>query len=344
MAGMPFFLHIAAFVHSLFKSRRQLTLENLALRQQLAKLKPSVKRPRVSPFDRLFWVLFSKYVDGWRAMLHALHPDTVVRWHRQGFRHYWRWKSRGRKPGRPAIDVALRKLIREMQTANIGWGAPRIHGELLKLGIEVSQATVSKYMRHPNKPPSQTWRTFLRSHTECLAAMDFFTLPTATFRVLYVFIVLSHDRRRVVHINVTEHPTAQWTAQQLLEAFPFDTAPRYLLRDRDAIYGETVRGRIKSLGIEEVVTAPRSPWQNPLVERIIGSIRRDCLDHVIVINERHLRRILRDYFDYYHTCRTHMSLNKHPPETRLVEPQGLGNIAAFPRVGGLHHRYGRIAA
>ena len=341
---MSFLILVVTFLRSFFKSRHQLVLENLALRQQVAMLRLSVKRPRATVADKLFWILFSRYMDGWREVLHALHPDTVVRWHRQGFRLYWRWKSRGRKPGRPAIDLVLRKLIREMQAANIGWGAPRIHGELLKLGIEVSQATVSKYMRHPNKPPSQTWRTCLSSHTECLAAIDFFTVPTAGFRVLYVFIVLSHNRRQVVHFNVTEHPTAQWTAQQLVEAFPFDSAPRYLLRDRDAIYGEAVRRRIKSLGIEEVVTASRSPWQNPYCERVIGSIRRDCLDHVIVLNERHLRRILREYFSYYHTCRTHLSLNKDPPETRTVEPPAMGNVVAFPHVGGLHHRYGRIAA
>ena len=226
----------------------------------------------------------------------------------------------------------------------MGWGAPRIHGELLKLGIEISQATVSKYMARHQKPPSQSWRTFLSNHTECLAAMDFFTVPTAGFRVLYVFIVLSHDRRQVVHFNVTEHPTAQWTAQQLVEAFPFDSAPRYLLPDRDAIYGEKVQRRIKSLGIQEVVTAPRSPWQNRFCERVIGSIRRDCLDHVIVLNERHLRRILREYFSYYHTCRTHLSLNKDPPETRPLELPEMGNIVALPRVGGLHHRYAIIAA
>jgi transposase InsO family protein len=231
-----------------------------------------------------------------------------------------------------------------MQAANIGWGAPRIHGELLKLGIEISQATVSKYMARQQIPPSQTWRTFLKNHADCIAGIDFFTVPTATFRILYVFIVLSHDRRHIMHFNVTTHPTAQWTAQQLVEAFPFDSAPRYLLRDRDAIYGEKVQRRIKSLGIEEVITAPRSPWQNPFVERIIGSIRRDCLDHIIVFNERHLRRILCEHFVYYHTCRTHMSLNKDSPETRLVEPPELGNVMAFPRVGGLHHRYGRIAA
>jgi putative transposase len=232
-------------------------------------------------------------------MLHALHPDTVVRWHREGFRRYWRWKSRHRRAGRPPLDAEIRTLIRQMQSANIGWGAPRIHGELLKLGIEISQATVSKYMKHYNKPPSQTWRTFLANHTDCLASIDFFTVPTATFLILYVFIVLSHDRRQIVHFNVTEHPNARWTAQQVVEAFPFDTAPRYLLRDRDRIYGETFQGRIKRLNIEDMVTAPRSPWQNPLVERVIGSIRRDSLDHVIVFNESHLRRILRQYLGIF---------------------------------------------
>jgi transposase InsO family protein len=238
----------------------------------------------------------------------------------------------------------VRKLIREMQGNNIGWGAPRIHGELLKLGIDISQATVSKYMLQSKKPPSQTWRAFLNNHTDCVAATDFFTVPTARFRVLYVFIVLSHDRRHIVHFNATEHPTAQWTAQQLVEAFPFDSAPRYLLRDRDAIYGEKVQRRIRSLGIDEVITAPRSPWQNPYVERVIGSIRRECLDHVIILNERHLRRILRDYFVYYHSCRTHLSLNKDPPDSRAVESVEHSNIVALTRVGGLHHRYTRIAA
>ena len=329
-------------VRSLSQSHRRLALENLALRQQLAVLKASAKRPRASTLDRLFWVLFAKYVNGWRAMLHALHPDTVVRWHREGFPRYWRWKSRRRRIGRPPVDRETRNLIHEMQSANTGWGAPRIHGELLKLGIEVSQATVSKYMARPRKPPSQTWRTFLDNHVPDLASMDFLIVPTATFRVLYVFIVLRHDRRQIVHFNVTAHPTAQWTAQQIVEAFPF-TAPGYLVRDRDRIYGDTVRRSIKSLGIEEVLSAPRSPWQNPFVERVIGSIRRDCLDHVIVLNERHLRRILREYLGYYHTCRTHLSLGKDSPKPRTIQPPDLGKIVAFPCVGGLHHRYVRLA-
>jgi hypothetical protein len=344
MAGMSFLRLAAAFLGSLFKSKHQLVLENLALKQQLAMLRQSVKRPRATPADRIFWVLFSRYVDGWRNTLHALHPDTVVRWHRQGFRLYWRWKSRGPGPGRPPINAPLCKLIREMQANNIGWGAPRIHGELLKLGIDISQATVSKYMVKLKKPPSQTWRTFLSNHADCIAAVDFLTVPTATFRVIYVFIVLSHDRRHIVHFNTTEHPTAQWTARQLVEAFPFDTAPRYLLRDRDAIYGKKVKRRIKSLGMDEVITAPRSPWQNPYAERVIGSIRREFLDHVIVLNERHLRRILRDYFNYYHNSRTHLSLNKDPPDPRAVQSAEQGNIVALPRVGGLHHRYTRVAA
>ena len=341
---MRFLILAVTFLGSLFKSRRRLVLENLALRQQVTMLRQSVRRPRATVADKLFWILISRYVDGWRTVLHGLHPDTIVRWQRQGFRFYWRWKSRGPKPGRPAIDAGLRTLIQEMQAINMGWGAPRIHGELLKLGIEISQATVSKYMVRQRKPPSQTWRTFLSNHTECLAAIDFFTVPTVGFRVLYVFIVLSHDRRQVVHFNVTEHPTAQWTAQQLVEAFPFDSAPHYLLRDRDAIYGEVVQRRIKNLGIEEVITAARSPWQNPYCESVIGSTRRDCLDHVIVFNEWHLRRVLREYFSYYHTCRTHLSLNKDPPETRVIELPESGKVVAFPRVGGLHHRYARIAA
>lgn len=338
-------LHLlVTFVLCLLKSQRQLVVENIALRQQVAMLRQSVKRPRPSVADRLFWIIYSRYVNGWRDLLHSLHPDTVVRWHRQGFRCYWRWKSRGPNPGRPPINSDLRKLIREMQATNIGWGAPRIHGELLKLGIEVSQATVSKYMQRSNKPPSQTWRTFLDNHVTDLVSIDFFTVPSATFRILYVFVVLHHDRRQVVHFNVTQNPTAQWTAQQLVEAFPFDSAPRYLLRDRDAIYGEKVQRRIRSLDIKEEVTAPHSPWQNPYCERVIGTCRRDCLEHLIILNERHLRRILREYFSYYHTCRTHLSLNKDPPESRAIEPAETGNIIALPRVGGLHHRYARIAA
>jgi transposase InsO family protein len=231
-----------------------------------------------------------------------------------------------------------------MSRENPLWGAPRIHGELKMLGIDVSEATVSKYMTRSGKLPSQTWLTFLRNHRHCLASMDFFVLPTATFRLLFVFIVLQHERRRIVHLGVTAHPTAIWIKQQITEAFPWDTAPRYLIRDRDSAYGRIVRARIKALGIEAVVTAPRSPWQNPFIERVIGSIRRECLDHVIVLNENHLRRILVSYFDYYHRSRTHLSLDKDCPDRRPVQLNQTAKIIAFPQVGGLHHRYQRSAA
>jgi transposase InsO family protein len=285
------------------------------------------------------------------ARLHTLmifKPDTLVRWHRKGFRLYWTWKSRRRQGGRPAIDPDVRELIRTMSRNNTGWGAPRIHGELKMLGIQISESTVAKYMIRHRKPPSQTWRTFLDNHVSELVSVDFFTgapaaVPTVTFRVLYVFVILYHDRREVAHFNVTEHPTAQWTAQQLIEAFPFDTAPPYLLRDRDSIYGRKFRTRVKSLGIEEVLTAPRSPWQSPYVERLIGSIRRECLNHVIIFNEGHLLRQLRSYFAYYHEVRTHLSLDKQSPIPRSIERSNLGKVMEIPRVGGLHHEYRRAA-
>lgn len=329
------------WLRSSCRPRHELVLENLALRQQLAMLQRSSRRARPSRSDRLFWIAFSRYVDGWRRMLCALHPDTVVRWHRAGFRRYWMHKSR--RIGRPGIDPSLRKLIRDMQAANVGWGAPRIHGELLKLGITVSQATVSKYMVRRAKPPSPTWRSFLNNHVRDIVAIDFFTVPTAAFKILYVFLMLRHDRRHIVHVNVTEHPTSRWTAQQMIEAFPFDSAPRYIVRDRDRIYGSTFRNRVLNMGIAEVLIAPRSPWQNPYVERVIGSLRRECLDHIIVINERHLRRLLRAYIEYYHGSRTHLSLEKDTPDIRSVSP-GRGKVVPFPKVGGLHHHYQRLAA
>ena len=231
-----------------------------------------------------------------------------------------------------------------MSQKNVGWGAPRIHGELQMLGINISQSTIAKYRVQYRKPPSQTWRTFLDNHVKDFVSVDFFTVPTATFRILYVFVVLRHDRRQIVHFNVTEHPTAQWVAQQLVEAFPFDSAPRYLLRDRDTLYGTRFRSRVHSLSIEEVLTAPRSPWQNPFVERLIGSIRRECLNHVIILNQPHLKRILCSYFQYYHSARTHLSLDKQSPTPRNVQSFDQGKVVALPHVGGLHHEYVRRAA
>jgi transposase InsO family protein len=267
----------------------------------------------------------------------------VIGWHRQGFRRYWAWKSR-RRWGRPAIGRDLRDLIRQMSRANPLWGAPRIHGELLKFGLTVSQATVSKYVVRPRRrPPSQAWRTFLKNHAPDLIALDFFTVPTATFRVLFVLVVLTHSRRRLVHFNVTEHPTAEWTARQQLEACALEEGPRYLIRDRDQVYGERFSHQARMLDMQEAVTAPRSPWQNAYAERVIGSIRRECLDHVVVIGERHLREILSKYVDYYNGTRTHLPPSKDAPK-RTVQLPNQGRVVRVPRVGGLHHEYRRRAA
>jgi putative transposase len=332
---------LGILISAAVRRRRDLALENLALRQQLAVLKRKGV-PRLRKKDRLFWVVLSRLWAPWRRALHMVKAETVVGWQRKGFSAYWARISPRKSGGRPPASSAVRTLIRRMAAANAFWGAPRIHGELLKLGIEISERTVSRLMPKSRKPPSQTWRAFLHNHVRDLVSIDFFTVPTVSFRVLFVFVVLAHDRRRIVHFNVTEHPTAGWTGQQLMEAFPEDTAPRYLLRDRDKIYGEDFRQRIQDLSLEEVLCAPASPWQRAYVERLIGSIRHDCLDHVIVLGEAHLRRILKSYLEYYHHSRTHLGLNKDTPKPRTV-PE-MGKIIELPEVGGLHHRYERRAA
>lgn len=330
---------------SSFRDRASLQLENMALRHQLeALIRQNRGRVRLSPWDRAFWVLLYRVWSGCLDAVVIVKPGTVVRWHRKGFRLYWTWKSRPRKRGRPEISAEVKALVRRMSQENPLWGAPRIHGELLKLGIEIAQATVSKYMPRRTKPPSQSWQAFLRNHASCLVGVDFLVVPTLTFRILFVFIVLHHARRRIVHTNVTAHPTAVWTAQQIREAFPWETAPVYLIRDRDRTYGKVFHSRARAMHIEEVLIAPRSPWQKAYAERVIGSIRRDCLDHVIVLSESHLRRILWSYLTYYHQSRTHLSLDKDCPEPRLVQPQSMGKVVSFPQVGGLHHRYQRMAA
>ena len=258
----------------------------------------------------------SRLWEDWRSALVLVQPDTV------------------------------RKLIQRMSRENSLWGAPRIQAELALLGHVVAESTVAKYMvRRRFGPPSQTWRSFLKNHMDCTAACDFFVVPTATFRLLYCFVVLMHGRRRIVHFNVTTHPTADWTAQQIVEAFPADGGePRYLLRDRDSIYGDHFRQRVHNMGIRQILISPRSAWQNPYVERVIGSVRRECLDHVVVFNENHLRRVLKGYLRYYHVSRTHLALGKDAPDSRSVEPPTRGKVVAFPEVGGLHHRYTRRAA
>jgi transposase InsO family protein len=327
----------------LLRERAALQLEILALRHQLHVLNRSrPPRLRLTQADRMLWAWLSTLWNGWRAAVVIVKPETVLARHRRGFRLFWTWKSQCRV-GRPSVPRDVRQLIRAMAEANQLCGVPRIHGELLKLGINVSQATVAKYMSRHRRPPSQTWRTFLANHVDQIVAADFFVVPTVTYRLLFVLVILANRRRRVVHVGVTAHPTAAWTAQQLREAFPEDAAPRYLLHDRDRAFA-ALAVMATGMGIQEIRTAPRSPWQNAYAERVIGSIRRECLDHVIVVNETGLSRILTTYLEYYHRSRTHLSLTKDSPHPRPIASPTLGPVVAIPQVGGLHHRYDRRAA
>jgi putative transposase len=340
----PVISALLAFMAALFRSRTSLHLEHLALRHQLAVYKQTVDRPRLRWTDRVLWAWLSQLWPGWRDALAFVQPRTVIVWQRQRVRDHWRRLSQRGQPGRPAIPKEVRQLIRDMWQANPTWGSPRIVGELRKVGIKVTKSTVEKYRMRLSKPPSPTWKTFLTNHVQDLVALDFFVVPTVACKVLFVLLILAHERRRVVRFNVTEHPTAAWTAQQVVDAFPWDEAPHYLLRDRDRIYGAYFRQRVRHMGIEEVLIAPKSPWQNPYAERLIGSIRRECLDHVIVLHERHLRRLLTEYFSYYHHWRTHRALAMDCPVPRPVQRPELGPITEIPEVGGLHHHYERRAA
>ena len=319
-------------------------IEILALRHQLGVYQRSAKRPPVRPADRILWSWLSRHWSRWREVLVFVQPETVIAWRRRKLREHWTKLSRHGKTGRPTVPRETRDLIRRMSTANALWGAPRIVGELAKIGIQVAKSTVEKYMVRRRKPPSPTWRTFLKNHVREIVAIDFFVVPTVRNQVLFVFLLLAHDRRRILHFNVTANPTAAWTAQQIAEAFPWRDPPRYLLRDRDRIYGPIFRNRVAGMGFEEVVTTARSPWQNPFAERMIGTIRRDCLDHVVVINERHLVRTLRSHFRYYHGWRTHRSLGMDCPEPREAHAADRGAVVEVAEVGGLHHHYERRAA
>ena len=331
---------VLAVLTSPFKSRLRLEAENAALRHQLMVLRRRLQgRIRLTNHDRWFLIQLYRWFPSILSVLTIVRPETLVRWHRAGFRCYWRWKSRS-SGGRPQIDTELRVLIRRISIDNPLWGAPRIHGELLKLGFEVAQSSVAKYMVKRREPPSQGWRTFLRNHASEIAAMDFFVVPTIGFNLLYAFVIVRIDRRELVWINVTKNPTAEWVARQVTEAFPWDGAPGYMIRDRDRIYGGIVTRRLRAMGIRDKPTAPVSPWQNGFAERLIGSIRRECLDHIVVFGEAHLRRILRCYARYYNDVRTHRSLDKDAPVSRPV--QRTGSIKSFPILGGLHHHYARV--
>ena len=326
------------------RSRRDLLLENLALRQQLGMLKQKHPQPRFAAPDKLFWVVLRRLWPGWKRALILVHPETVVRWHRAGFKLYWTWLSRHRtRAGRKCVSRELRELIFRMVAENPTWGAPRIHGELKMLGFDISERTVLRWMRKaPRSPePAKRWAAFLSNHREAIAAMDFFTVPTLTFGVLYCFFVIAHDRRRILHCNVTEHPTSAWVIQQLREAFPYDSAPGYLIFDRGTQFNEEVIDMMKDFGIQPKRTSFRSPWQNGVAERWVGNCRRDLLDHVIVVNERHLKRLMNEYIRYYHDDRTHLALAKGTPAGReaACNFSARSKVVVMPRLGGLHHRY-----
>ncbi len=335
---------LLVFVAGFFRARRDLLLENLALRQQLAVLKQKHPQPRFAAPDRLFWMVLRRLWSGWKQALLIVQPETVVRWHRAGFKLYWQWLSRKRiRPGRRATSRELRDLIFRMVAENPTWGAPRIHGELKLLGFDISERTVLRWMRKaPRNPePAKRWAAFLRNHREAIAAMDFFTVPTLTFGVLYCFFVITHDRRRILHFNVTRHPTSAWVSQQLRETFPYDSAPRHLIHDRDATFSAEVLATAKILGVKSIRTSFKSPWQNGVAERFVGNCRRDLLDHVIVLNERHLKRLMNEYVRYYHDDRTHLGLDKQTPAGReRAESATVGaKVVSMQRLGGLHHRY-----
>jgi transposase InsO family protein len=331
---------LGLFVADLFKSRCRLEAENLVLRHQLTiALRRAPPRPRLFGSDRVLLVWLTRLWPSILGAVQLVQPETVLRWHRASFRAFWRWKSRNRAV-RPKLDSGLRDLIRRMSRENPLWGAPRIHGELLMLGFDVAQSTVSKYMVRSGTPPSQNWKTFLRNHAEAIAAIDICAVPTLTFERLFAFLVISHGRRQLLWFEVTRHPTAEWLARQITEAFPGASAPAYLLRDNDCAYGHIFTSRVRAMSIRDRPISPRSPWQNGIAERFIGTLRRECLDHMVIFSEMHLRRILSAYAAYYNQARTHLALDNDAPSHRAAQHSGA--IVAILILAGLHHQYVRI--
>jgi transposase InsO family protein len=334
-------LHLLVmFVADIFKSRRRVEAENLFLRHQLnIALRQAPPRLRLRGSDRALLAWMTRLWPSLLGAAQVVQPETILRWHRAGFTAFWRRKSR-KRVGRPKIDRGLRDLIQRMSKENPQWGASRIHGELLMLGFEVAQSTVSKYMVRGGTPPSQSWKTFLRNHALAIAAIDLCVVPTLTFERLFAFLVLGYGRRQLLWFEVTRHPTAEWLARQITEAFPWSSAPAYLVRDNDRAYGDVFKSRVRAMGIRDRPILPRSPWQNAYVERLIGTVRRECLDRMLIFGESHLRRVLASYAAYYNQARTHLALQKDAPLHRAVQRSGV--IVAIPILSGLHHQYVRI--
>ena len=330
-----------------FRARRDLMLENLALRQQLAVYARQSRRPYLCDGDRRFWSLLARTWSDWRSALVLVEPDAVVRWHRIAWRRSWTRRSRARRPGRPRIGIELRDLIGRIATENPRWGALRVQGELLALGYDVSAETVRRYRRQAlRRPPSPSWRSFLANHRAQLWAADFFTVQTLTFKTLFVLFFIAHERGRIVHVAVTAQPTARWVWRQLLEATPWGTQPRYLIRDRDCSYGGDFIRRARAIGIETVLIPVQAPKANAIAERVVGTLRREFLDHLVIVNERHLRSLLREYVTHYNHVRPHQSLEQRAPDDRRPRPPPgtRSRIVGRPILGGLHHEYERLAA
>ena len=337
-------LYVALLLGCLRRSlrpRSALLLENLALRQQLAVYRRRGARPRLRAGDRCFWSLLARMWPDWRSPLLFVQPETVIRWHRTAWRRYWTWKSRKRGPGRPRIDSALRELIPRLARENPRWGVVRIVGELRALGYDVSARTVRRYRRRAlRRPPSQSWRAFLHNHASAIWAVDLFTVQTLTLRTVYVLVFIAHGRRRVSHVNVTRHPTAQWIWRQVVEGTPWGAQPRYLIRDHDRSYGKDFIHRAARIGITTIVTPIRAPNANAVAERVIGTLRRECLDHMIVLNEQHLLQVLSEYVEHYNRKRPHRALALDSPDGRSPPPiPKSGRVVSRPVLGGLHHEY-----
>ncbi len=340
---LPWILAFLAAIRVFFRSRVDVALEVLAPRHQVAVLKRKRPRPALTRWDRYFWTALRHLWPRWSDVLAIVKPETVVGWHRAGFRLYWRWRSRSRG-GRPKVSQELRTLIRRLAKDNSEWGAPKIHGELQKLGFDVCERTVARYLERlrRRRDPGKSWQTFLANHREAIVAMDFFTLPTLNFKLLYGFFVIEHSRRRILHFNITSHPSSEWVVQQLRDTFPEAGPYRYLILDGDSKFDADVINFLRITGLNPKRTTVRSPWQNGIAERWVGSCRREILDHVIPLQEEHLRRLIREYVKYHNKDRIHDSLEKDTPHRRPVEgkPSPEAAVISSARLGGLHHRYG----